>query len=414
MPILPPVLPFVGFKWRWASHQPTEGLNHPPVFLGVLRALAKCEGQAKSSQELYVALQKVETELSNCGQLPARLTLARAPDRNLLRNAGQYWLSFELLQDNPGDIQLTDLGRAVASGQVPWDDLVAAVVRTHRLPNPAVMKESEVAAWRAASVEVFPLRLILQVLVGLASGDAEAAHLTVQELCGIVIPLSATNASVSTSVNAIRQARRDILDMSMWPDCTPGANDQRIAAEFLLFLGANDIGIYEKRDPRPLSRLRLPSSHIALVGELLEHVSTIDGLRAAIYDVQEESLGGIVARGRRLVSVLDRSQQQRFRAKVMEHHGARCLLSGESTLEALEAAHIVPVKYGGGNEADNGIPLRADLHALWDAGLLNIRANGEIRFADRIPESSAYHALPRQVDIPRSIIQRLEWRDNYR
>jgi hypothetical protein len=52
--------------------------------------------------------------------------------------------------------------------------------------------------------------------------------------------------------------------------------------------------------------------------------------------------------------------------------GARCLISGCETLAVLEAAHIVPVSFGGGDKAWNGIPLRADLHRLFDARVITI------------------------------------------
>jgi hypothetical protein len=79
-------------------------------------------------------------------------------------------------------------------------------------------------------------------------------------------------------------------------------------------------------------------------------------------------------RQRRLADVWERPGQAKFRRAVFEMFGARCLISGCETLPVLEAAHIVPVSCGGGDEAWNGIPLRADLHRLFDAGLITIDA----------------------------------------
>lgn len=47
-----------------------------------------------------------------------------------------------------------------------------------------------------------------------------------------------------------------------------------------------------------------------------------------------------------------------------------CVLSGEDEISALEAAHVIPVKSGGKECVENAILLRADLHKLFDAGLL--------------------------------------------
>lgn len=75
-------------------------------------------------------------------------------------------------------------------------------------------------------------------------------------------------------------------------------------------------------------------------------------------------------RQRRLAEIWERPGQAKFRRDVFVLFGARCLVSGCETLEALEAAHIQPVSQGGCDEAWNGIPLRADLHRLFDANVI--------------------------------------------
>jgi len=47
-----PTKPFPAYKWRWASFQPSEGLNDPSVFLGVLRVFRNFEGEPTSSSAL--------------------------------------------------------------------------------------------------------------------------------------------------------------------------------------------------------------------------------------------------------------------------------------------------------------------------------------------------------------------------
>ena len=77
-------------------------------------------------------------------------------------------------------------------------------------------------------------------------------------------------------------------------------------------------------------------------------------------------------RQRRLAETWCRKGQAKFRREVLEYCGSACLISGCETLEVIEAAHIVPVSEGGYDVAGNGLPLRADLHRLFDAGLLRI------------------------------------------
>ena len=79
-------------------------------------------------------------------------------------------------------------------------------------------------------------------------------------------------------------------------------------------------------------------------------------------------------RRRRLQRVLDRPGQAEFRRKVFKRLNARCLITGCTSEISLEAAHIVPVAKNGVDEEWNGLPLRADIHRLFDANLICIDA----------------------------------------
>lgn len=51
----------------------------------------------------------------------------------------------------------------------------------------------------------------------------------------------------------------------------------------------------------------------------------------------------------------------------------------------LEAAHIVPVAEQGSDDPSNGILLRADLHRLFDNGLMAINPDtGHVRYASKV------------------------------
>ena len=77
-------------------------------------------------------------------------------------------------------------------------------------------------------------------------------------------------------------------------------------------------------------------------------------------------------RQRRLAEVWSRPKQAKFRRAVFGLFGARCLITGCQTLAALEAAHILTVADRGSDKGWNGIPLRSDLHRLFDANLIGI------------------------------------------
>jgi putative restriction endonuclease len=86
------------------------------------------------------------------------------------------------------------------------------------------------------------------------------------------------------------------------------------------------------------------------------------------------------------VEVRPRLGQSSFRVLVTEAYQRRCAITGESTLMALEAAHIVPYSGEGGHEVRNGLLLRADFHRLFDAGLVSVTPELRVKVSRRIKE----------------------------
>ena len=81
----------------------------------------------------------------------------------------------------------------------------------------------------------------------------------------------------------------------------------------------------------------------------------------------------------RMRGVESRPEQAAFRERVGTAWGWRCAITGETVREALEAAHLPGASWrGGANAAADGILLRADLHRLFDAGLMRIE-DGVVR-----------------------------------
>ncbi|MCK9393055.1 MAG: HNH endonuclease [Syntrophales bacterium] len=86
------------------------------------------------------------------------------------------------------------------------------------------------------------------------------------------------------------------------------------------------------------------------------------------------------------VEVRPRLGQSSFRVLVTDAYQRRCAITGESTLMALEAAHIVPYSGEGGHDVRNGLLLRADFHRLFDAGLVSITPELRVKVSRRIKE----------------------------
>ncbi len=71
-------------------------------------------------------------------------------------------------------------------------------------------------------------------------------------------------------------------------------------------------------------------------------------------------------------SIAWRRGQPEFRRKLLEAYGRRCAITGCSSEEVLEAAHIEPYSKTKNNNPTNGILLRADIHTLFDCDLIGI------------------------------------------
>lgn len=85
------------------------------------------------------------------------------------------------------------------------------------------------------------------------------------------------------------------------------------------------------------------------------------------------------ARKRVIRKVNERSGQGPFRQALLCESDA-CAFTGTRVKEALEAAHIKPYRGKQTNDPDNGLLLRADVHTLFDCGLLRIDpANGQLQ-----------------------------------
>ena len=98
-----------------------------------------------------------------------------------------------------------------------------------------------------------------------------------------------------------------------------------------------------------------------------------------------------------------------FRKIILAADSHSCVITGEHTLEALEAAHLVPAKNGENDISCNGITLRADLHRLFDAGLFTFAESGRVMIrAPKSPSFDAYRQLLRNRKLPSPTLARVK------
>jgi putative restriction endonuclease len=84
--------------------------------------------------------------------------------------------------------------------------------------------------------------------------------------------------------------------------------------------------------------------------------------------------------------VRPRLGQGTFRVIVTDAYSRRCVITGERTLPALEAAHIKPFAEGGSHDPTNGLLLRRDIHALFDSGYVTVAPDLRFNVSGKIKE----------------------------
>ena len=407
-----PTLPFPDFKWKWACLQCTESLNDPVILLGVLFRMRKLEKkQLKySSQEFADEL----ISLSNDVKDSVGVDLARRTgERNLIRNSGQYWRAVGLIApgDGSGKIRLTEFGRRVADHEISQTEFSTITIQTFKLPNRQVQSNEECMRWESNSIIIYPLRIILSVLMEL--DNAGEGVLTTEELTKVIIPLSACHAQIEDYVNFIRWYRSGEISVAGWPNCCQGANDFRIAREYLLFL--SNYGYIERCEgkTREAEQYTINPLIKSEIEELLATPITDASLQTAIDQIRNTDIISEVERKRVQGYRQSRPNQARFRNDVLSAC-QRCIITNVTMPEVLEAAHIKPFKYKGEDTVANGFAMRTDIHILFDSGHLRISDAGDVELSNRARMDYGA-SIPPRIVIPDFINKDfLRWRwENY-
>ena len=409
-----PEKPFSDFKWKWACLQCTEGLNDPVILLGVLFRMRKLERLNKGIKYSSDEFAKELVELSQDTEESVGVDLARRTgERNLIRNSGQYWRALNLIApgSRSGKIELTDFGRKVADREISQTEFAAITVQTFRLPNPQVQSPEECEPWLKHGLIIYPLKLILEIACELLKHGE--GYLTTEELVRIVIPLSGCHAELKDYVNFILWYRDGTVDISKWPDCTPGANDIRIAREYFLFL--SNYGYMEMKSKHDrMSEQYFVCDYLTdeikqILNEQIKHESLIDVLNR----MRLEKYADEVERKRVQTNRVYRPNQAAFRKSVLQAC-ERCIITNVTMPEILEAAHIKPFKYKGEDTVANGFAMRTDIHTLFDTGHLRISPDGVIELSSRARMDYGASIPPRIVIPDFTNRDFLRWRyENY-
>jgi hypothetical protein len=98
-------------------------------------------------------------------------------------------------------------------------------------------------------------------------------------------------------------------------------------------------------------------------------------------------------RQRVFAAVLRRQGQPAFRRALLKAYDSKCAMTHSQTLWVLEAAHITPYMGAKTNTLANGLLLRADIHTLFDLGLISIDPDERKIKVSKVLAGSAYTTL---------------------
>ena len=407
-----PQKPFPEFKWKWASLQCTESLNDPVVLLGVLFRMRRLEQQGLKYSSPEFAAELVS--LSNDIQDSINVDLARRTgERNLIRNSGQYWRAVGLLEegDHSGRILLTDFGRRVADHDISQTEFAAITIQTFKLPNTHIQGPTECQTWIDHRLVIYPLRLLLTIMRDL--NQHGQGYITPEELTRIIIPLSGCRAEIADYVNFILWFRAGQITLIGWPNCVPGANDFRIAREYLLFLShygyANMQTVRNRADEMYRYNADIDDEIVAILAEPPRD----ETLQQALEQIRTTDVTAEIERIRVARQRVARPNQARFRRDVLAAC-ERCVITNVMMPEVLEAAHIKPFAYNGEDTIANGFAMRIDIHVLFDAGHLRISDTGDVQLSPRARMDYGATIPPRIVLPDYTNREFLRWRwDNF-
>jgi len=96
------------------------------------------------------------------------------------------------------------------------------------------------------------------------------------------------------------------------------------------------------------------------------------------------------ARLRAIDSIVGRRGLQSFRRALLSAYAGRCAVSGCDLADVLEAAHLIPYRGEQTHQVSDGLLLRADLHTLFDLGLMSVEPKSRRLAMHASLENSVY------------------------
>ena len=104
--------------------------------------------------------------------------------------------------------------------------------------------------------------------------------------------------------------------------------------------------------------------------------------------------------------ILQRTGQGKFREIIRSAYNDVCSISRTTEPTALVAAHIRPVKSKGRHSVNNGMLLRADIHNMFDSGLISVDGNHRIHVSSLVSDQRYVKLKGKRLYLPHN---RKQW-----
>jgi len=170
-----------------------------------------------------------------------------------------------------------------------------------------------------------------------------------------------------------------------------GKLDKEIWKEFFANVGALESEAAELRAQWQVNQIPL------LLEEAAEEQDFPDYLDLERPDLRQRVVGAIVRR----------RGQPSFRKSLLDAYEGKCAFTGCNAPEALEAAHILGYRGNFSNKVNNGLLLRADVHTLFDLGLLAVKTDDMTCLVSQELRNTEYEELlGREIRPPNQTILR--------
>lgn len=180
------------------------------------------------------------------------------------------------------------------------------------------------------------------------------------------------------------------------------------------FLGVSELGEFGVQRSRVAARIREYAHHQTMYIEADELVEWEKYLISRSQRIKSEEVERVEIQyanqptkehwkmlvKKQMRSVTVRTGQAQFREAVFARYGGACAVTNENVAATLDAAHVIPVAEDTtlGASPLNGVCLRADIHRLFDRGLLWFE-KGRVVIADEL-RNTPYGAFKDKVIQP--------------